>query len=109
MGYAPHSMNCHLLFTLTSGPSSFHVYMILPERTDPGLEQEFLEDFQALSSRLPLHVTIGPEKGTAGVPSPSNYLNGMMAQSPRQDVTFPDIAAVATSVRLTVRVSWPAG
>jgi hypothetical protein len=40
--------------------------------------------------------------------SPSNYLNGVLAPfSLKQDITFIDIVAAATSVKLTERRSWP--
>lgn len=39
---------------------------------------------------------------------PSNYLNGVLASfSLKQDITFIDIVAAATSVTLTERRSWP--
>ena len=39
---------------------------------------------------------------------PSNYLIGILAPfSLKQDITFIDIVAVATSVMLTERRSWP--
>lgn len=39
---------------------------------------------------------------------PSNYLNGVLASfSLKQDITFIDIVAVATSVTLTEKRSWP--